>query len=536
MENIVTSFSFLSNKQILFYGYLREFKGKLCYTESKSKKKEGERVELMNEILNFLNLVWDVFLQNITFINLLLGIAIVFFERKSPKSVWAWLLLLYFLPVIGFVFYLLLGAGMKKRKMFRIKEVEDHISEAIRRQEHQLQSLNIEEFDVNLSKYTDMVIYNLKTSGAMLTGDNDIDIITDGNDKFERLIEDIRNAEHFIHIQYYIIKNDVLFERIHRELVKKAAQGVEVRILFDSMGCRTVSHKYWEQLNTEGIKTAEFFPAVLKRLQLRVNYRNHRKIVVIDNKVGYVGGFNIGKEYISLDEKFGYWRDTHLRIQGSGIVGLQLRFLLDWNYAAKENLFKSKKYFEAQHPGNRDGCLMQIISSGPDTARQAIHDNYLRLIHKAKERIYIQTPYFVPDESMMDALLIAVQSGVEVNIMIPCKPDHPFVYWASYSYIGELVLAGAKCYTYDKGFLHAKGIVADGKVFCYGTANMDIRSFALNFEVNAIVYNEKKAKEMEAVFQEDLKDCTEITKDMYMERKLLIRIKEQISRLVSPLL
>ena len=300
----------------------------------------------MNEILNFLNTLWDTMLQNITFINLILGIAIVFFERKSPKSVWAWLLLLYFLPVVGFVFYLLLGADMRKRKMFRIKEVEDHISETIRQQEDQLRSINLEEFDTNLSKYTDMVIYNLKTSGAILTGDNDIDIFTDGNDKFDRLIEDIRNAEHFIHIQYYIIKNDVLFERIRPELVKKAAQGVEVRILFDSMGCRTVSHKYWKQLNAEGIKTAEFFPAILKRLQLRVNYRNHRKIVVIDNKVGYVGGFNIGKEYIGLDDKFGYWRDTHLRIRGTGIVGLQLRFLLDWNYAAKENLFGDKKYFQ----------------------------------------------------------------------------------------------------------------------------------------------------------------------------------------------
>jgi cardiolipin synthase len=337
-------------------------------------------------------------------------------------------------------------------------------------------------------------------------------------------------------MQYYIIKNDVLFERIHKELAKKAAEGVEVRILFDSIGCRSVSSSYWEQLNAEGIKTAEFFPAFLKRLQLRVNYRNHRKIVVIDNKIGYVGGFNIGKEYIGLDEKFGYWRDTHLRLQGSGVVNLHLRFLLDWNYAAKENLFENNKYFGTLHPGDRDNCLMQIVSSGPDTARQAIRDNYLRLIHKAKERIYIQSPYFIPDESVMDALLIAVESGVEVNIMIPCKPDHPFVYWATYSYIGDLVMAGANCYTYDNGFLHAKGIVVDGKVCCFGTANMDIRSFALNFEVNAIIYNEKKAAEMEAVFLKDLDKCTQITKNAYAGRALKIRIKEQISRLLSPVL
>jgi len=493
--------------------------------------------------LNFLNIfrdmgieVWNTIMQNIVFLNLIFSVIIVFFERKTPKSVWAWLLLLHFLPVVGFVFYLLLGTDMKKRKMFRIKEVEDHISDAIRQQEYQLKSLKIEDLDSDISNYTDLILYNLKTSGAVVTSDNDVDILTDGNEKFDRLIEDIRNAKQFIHIQYYIIKNDVLFERIRKELVKKASEGVEVRVLFDSMGCRTVSHDFWRQLNVEGIKTAEFFPAFFKRLQLRINYRNHRKIVVIDNEIGYVGGFNIGKEYISLDEKFGYWRDTHLRIQGSGVLGLHIRFLLDWNYAAKENLFTERKYFETLYPGERDECLMQIISSGPDTARQQIRDNYLQLIHKAKERIYIQTPYFVPDDAVQEALLIAVHSGVEVNIMIPCKPDHMFVYWATYSYIGDLVMAGANCYTYDNGFMHAKGIVVDGKVFCYGTANMDIRSFALNFEVNAIVYSEDKALEMEKSFLRDLKVSTRITKDKYAGRTLKIRMKEQVCRLMSPIL
>ena len=491
---------------------------------------------MMEVVMDFMARLWDVTLQNIVYINLLFCIAIVFFERKSPKSVWAWLLLLYFLPVIGFVFYLLLGANMKKRKMFRIKEVEDHISEAIRQQEHQLKTIDVESFDTNLSNYTDLVLYNLKAGGAVITGDNDVDIFTDGNAKFDQLIEDIKAAKEFIHIQYYIIKNDVLFQRIRKELVQKAKEGVEVRILFDSMGCRTVSRSYWEQLEAEGVKTAEFFPAVLKRLQLRVNYRNHRKIVVIDNKVAYVGGFNVGKEYIGLEDKFGYWRDTHLRIQGTGVLGLQLRFLLDWNYAAKENLFGDRRYFENVEPGSRDNCLMQIISSGPDTKRQRIHDNYLRLITKAKERIYIQTPYFIPDESMLDALMIAIYSGVEVNIMSPCKPDHPFVYWATYSYIGDLVMAGANCYTYDNGFLHAKTLMVDGKVFSCGTANMDIRSFALNFEVNAIIYNEEKAKEMEDIFLADLKFCTKITRNSYAGRTMKIRMKEQISRLLSPVL
>jgi cardiolipin synthase len=282
--------------------------------------------------------------------------------------------------------------------------------------------------------------------------------------------------------------------------------------------------------------TAEFFPALLRRLHLRLNYRNHRKIVVIDNKVGYVGGFNIGKEYVGLDPKFGYWRDTHLRIIGSALMGLQIRFILDWNYAARENLLINSKYFGHVSRGSRDFCEMQIISSGPDNSIQLIRDNYVRLIQKAKTSIYMQTPYFIPDETILNALMIAVRSGIEVNIMIPCKPDHPFVYWATYSYLGDMVMAGANCYTYQNGFLHSKGMIVDSKVLCYGTANMDIRSFMLNFEVNAVIYDDKKALEMEEIFREDLKVCKHITKDVYTARGLVIRLKEQVCRLLSPLL
>ena len=183
-----------------------------------------------------------------------------------------------------------------------------------------------------------------------------------------------------------------------------------------------------------------------------------------------------------------------------------------------------------------ESCEMQIVSSGPDSRFQNVRDTYLRLIAKARKSIYIQTPYFIPDEAMISALTIAVHSGIEVNIMIPCKPDHPFVYWATYSYVGDLVMAGAKCYTYNNGFLHAKGIIVDEMVLCYGTANMDIRSFALNFEVNAVIYDEKKAKEMTAIFKKDLELCRQITKNVYLSRSLVVRLKEQVSRLLSPIL
>ncbi len=487
-------------------------------------------------ILEVLGGIVEFLFEHLIILNMLFAIVIVFFERRDPKSVWAWLLLLYFIPIVGFVFYLFLGTDMHKRKLFRTKEVEDSLNNAIRQQEYSLRTMKPEDLDNDISGYTDLIMYNLTSTGAMLLEENNVDILTDGNVKFETLIRDLEQARHFIHIQYYIIRNDVLFHRICEVLTRKAAQGVEVRVLFDAMGCRAVSHRFWKELNSRGIRTAEFFPAFLRRFHLRINYRNHRKIVVIDNEVAYVGGFNIGKEYIDLDEKFGHWRDTHLRIRGSAVLGLQLRFLLDWNYAARENLLDRADFFAEPAPAVRDHCEMQIISSGPDNTSQQIRDNYLRLIHKARKSIYIQTPYFIPDEAVLSALLIAVRSGISVSLMIPCKPDHPFVYWATYSYVGDLVMAGANCYTYDNGFLHSKGLIVDEKVLCYGTANMDIRSFRLNFEVNAVIYNAKKAKEMVEIFQKDLEDCTQITRDMYAGRKLGVRVKEQVCRLLSPLL
>ena len=490
----------------------------------------------MENILGIIVSVLEFFFGHLVFWNFLFATAIVFFQRRDPKSVWAWLLLLYFIPILGFIFYLFLGQDFRKRKMFRIKELEDQLNEAIRQQEQQLKVTRVEDLDESIKDYRDLIMYNLETSGDMLSNDNDVDFFVDGNEKFKALKEDLRKAEHFIHIQYYIIRNDVLFNQIKDILIEKAAQGVEVRLLFDAMGCRYVNHKVWKELNAKGVKTAEFFPAILGRLQLRINYRNHRKIVVIDNKVAYVGGFNVAKEYIDLDKKFGHWRDTHLRIRGSAVLSLQMRFMLDWNYAAKENLLQNPKMFGGMEPGKRDFCEMQIISSGPDNTAQQIRDNYLRLITKAEKSIYIQTPYFIPDESIFNALMIAIRSGSDVHVMIPCMPDHPFVYWATYSYIGDLVMAGAKCYTYNNGFLHSKGIIVDGKVLCYGTANMDIRSFALNFEVNAIIYDKEKAQEMEKLFQEDLQVCSQITKDFYAGRSLLIRLKEQVCRLLSPLL
>ena len=490
----------------------------------------------MDGFIEGVKLVFSFIWDNLIYINMLFAIIVVFFQRKEPKSAWAWLLILYFVPIIGFVFYMLAGTDMHKRKLFRNKEMEDRISEIVRRQEYHAYSGHLEKQDPRLKGYSDLVLYNLETQGAMLSSNNDIQIFSDGVEKFNALKEDLRNAKEFIHLQYYIIKKDEVFEEIVEILKEKVKEGVEVRVLYDAMGCHSVFKKYWKSLNEAGIETAEFFPAFFGKINLRVNYRNHRKIAVIDNKIGYVGGFNVAKEYIGKDEKIGYWRDTHYRLCGGAVASLHLRFLMDWNYAAKQNLFKEPKYMQLEKYDSKEKCEVQIISSGPDSQLQNIRNNYLRLISKAEKSIYIQTPYFIPDEAVLSALVIAIHSGIEVHIMIPCKPDHLFVYEATCSYVGELVNEGAQCYTYDNGFLHAKVMTVDDKVSICGTANMDIRSYALNFEVAAVVYDENKAREMRLLFEEDVKLSTRITKDMYRKRSLWFKFRERISRMLSPVL
>ena len=475
-------------------------------------------------------------MEHLFVINIIFSLIIIFFRRRNPTTVWAWLLLLYFVPILGFVLYLLLGQDFRKERMFKMKEIEGEIKYAVRRQEESIYRKKLRLRDPELERFKRLILYNLNEGEAVLTDNNDIRIFTDGREKFQALLSEMDHARNYIHVQYYIIKNDELWKEIEEVLVRKVRQGVEVRVLFDSMGCRGMHRSDWARLERAGIKVAEFFPALLGKLQLRINYRNHRKIVVIDGRIGFVGGFNVGREYVGMDKKFGYWRDTHICIEGSAVTSLAVRFVLDWNYAARENLFLEDRLFEIPEyvRGGRDP--VQIISSGPDSSSQEIRDNYLRLIHRARKNIYIQTPYFIPDDDIRDALLIAAKSGIDVRIMIPCKPDHPFVYWATYSYLGEMIEAGARCYTYDNGFLHAKCMCIDGLVTCMGTANMDIRSFSLNFEVNAVVYSARTTEKLMEAFENDITKSTLVTRKMYEQRDLVIRVKEQFCRLLSPVL
>lgn len=482
---------------------------------------------------NILNIV----ILALYFINLIFAILIIFFERKKPESTWSWLFVLSFMPIVGFLLYLLIGQNLSKKKMFMLNTEEDLALKGILRE--QLDNIYdpkhkiLNRFSL---QYKDIITMHISNSEAIYTPNNDLKIFSDGRAKFASLLQDIEGAKSHIHMLYYIFKDDAIGQAILDALTQKAKEGINVKLLIDGLGGRTIRQKSLNEFLNAGGELAFFFPSnkFIRKINTRINYRNHRKIVVIDGKIGYVGGFNVGDEYLGKNPKFGYWRDTHLRIMGQSVYGLQIRFLQDWSFVTKTyNYFEPYMFPEINAVST---IPMQIVSSGPDSEWEQIKNGFLKFINAAETSIYIQTPYFVPDYSIMDALKVAILSGVEVNIMIPSFPDHPFVYWASYSYVGELLAIGAKCYCYNRGFLHAKTIVVDGKIASVGTANWDVRSFKLNFEVNAFIYDEKTALSLLHLFEADIQNSNSLTYEKYLARPLFIKFKESISRLLSPIL
>lgn len=469
-------------------------------------------------------------------LNFILASVVVFLERKDPSSTWAWLLVLFFLPFIGFLLYLIFGQNLARQRLFiweDLKKIgfDDLVkmqTELIKNEEYQFKT-------AAAKKHRDLIFLSLRVNNAILTQNNDIEIFIDGKDKFESLFRDLEQAKDHIHLQYYIFRDDELGMRLIDLLTRKAKEGVKVRVLYDEMGSRRIKKRSFNKLIKAGGEVEVFFPSKIPLVNLRINFRNHRKLVIIDGKIGYVGGFNVGDEYLGLNKKFGYWRDTHLRIVGDAVHAIQIRFILDWNQASERNdIYYAPNYFpETQYPGN---VPVQIVTSGPDSEWESIKNGYIKMISAARKSIYIQTPYFIPDASILDNLRIAALSGVDVRIMIPNKPDHMFVYWATLSYIGELLKAGAKIYIYENGFIHAKMMIIDGEAASVGTANIDVRSFKLNFEVNAFIYDHETSSRLMTIFEDDMKKSRLLTQDEYNNRPLIIRFKESISRLLSPIL
>lgn len=479
--------------------------------------------------------MFKVFTVLIHVVNLLTMAFMIFKEKRSTNSIIAWILILYLAPYVGFIVFILIGRKMNNANMFGFKNAELNTFKSYVNKNEEKNKYNKESL---YEKNKDMILALEAMDYSPYRNDNNVSMYSDGKLFFNELLESLKKAKKSINIEFYIFKNDDIGTKILNVLEEKAKEGVEVRLLYDSVGSRLLNRNVLNKLINEGGKVGEFFPSWLKFININMNFRNHRKIVVIDNNVGFVGGFNVGDEYLGKDSKFGYWRDTHIKFTGSAVNDLNLRFLADWRYATKEEVSLEEIFEANEENSNSNNVGMQIVSSGPNLSdKYEIKMAYLKMIQKAKKYLYIQSPYLIIDNSISDSLKLAAASGVDVKIMIPGKGDHPFVYWANLVYAGDLIKEGIRVFHYDKNaFLHAKTVVIDDEVCSIGTANMDTRSFELNFEVSSFIYSEKIAKEQKYEFENDMKMCEELTLEKYQNRSRIVKIKESLSRLFSDVL
>lgn len=471
----------------------------------------------------------------------------IILENRDPARTVTWLLIFILLPGIGLVIYAVFGRNIRKRKLFKTQKLansikEEKLFENLKEIEElveieqdcikQSKLLN-EDKDENTKKRVISLLLN--TGMFPFTTNNKIDVYIDGIQKFENLIKDIKEAKEHIHLEYFIIKDSDIGRKIKDLLIEKAKEGVKIRILYDDVGCwRFWFHrKYFNEMKKNGIEIQPFLPAKFPVIGGKLNYRNHRKIVVIDGKIGYTGGINIGDEYVGKNKKFGYWRDTHIRIQGTSVYMLQMVFLIDWYYTTRDVIMVKKYFPKMAYCGD---SMVQVVASGPDSDWEAIHYAYFSAICQAKKNIYIETPYFIPDESILRALKSAALSGVDVRIIFPKIADHKIVNSASYSYFDDILRSGGKVYLYTKGFIHSKIVIIDDKIASTGSANMDLRSFMLNFEINAFIYDKKVVEIMTKDFFDDLDNSEEIKDADFSERNFAIKVKESIARLFSPIL
>lgn len=477
----------------------------------------------------------------ITYVIVLILVCLrIIYDTRSTTKTLAYLLFAVFVPIFGMIFYFSFGINYRHRKMYSKKLYENddlavkfqqrilHYSEQTFRQNHATVISNKE-----------LAFMVLKDSMSPLTANNAVKLLINGEQKFPEVLQAIKNAKHHIHIEYYIYEDDAIGRAIEAALIDKAKEGITVRFIYDDFGSRDIRKKIVPRLKENGVSAFPFLKVHFMLFANRLNYRNHRKIIVIDGQTAFVGGINVSDRYINgtPDTKQVYWRDTHLRIDGPGTQYLQYLFLCDWNFCANEVLQPDSDFFPAAPTTTgTDNKIVQIAASGPDSESPTILFSILQAINLATSEILITSPYFIPGESLLDALTIASLSGISVKLLVPGQSDSILVNAAARSYYNDLLSAGVEIYQYQKGFVHAKTMVTDKKVAMVGTANMDFRSFDLNFEVNAIVYDTTIARELSSVFYEDLKDARKIDRIKWAARPLYKHLLEKAARLLSPLL
>lgn len=457
---------------------------------------------------------------------------VIFLENRHPTQTLTWIIVLGSFPLVGFFFYILFGRNYRKERMFRKKYFLDKQAflkfegESDPKSEEKMRKMG--DHQRRLFKLAQK-IGNSPISFATYTK-----TLTNGTETFRNILNEMKKATHHIHLEYYIVRDDNIGREIKNLLILKAKEGVKIRFLYDDVGCWKLSKTYINELKNGGIEMVPFGPVRLPFLNNKFNFRNHRKIIVIDGSVGFVGGLNIGDEYLGLNKHFGFWRDTHLMLKGEAVRSLQLIFLQDWYYMTNHS-FLTSEYLSPELRENIHGGV-QLISGGPDNEHSVIKNIFFSMITSAKKSVWIASPYFIPDEDIFSSLKVAALSGIDVRILVPQRPDKRIVFHASRSYFPELMEAGVRIFEYKRGFMHSKIVIVDDEIASIGTSNMDMRSFHLNFEVNAFLYRTRSTQKLVNDYVKDLKSSTEIDLETFKKRHIGLRLLESTSRVLSPLL
>ncbi|WP_078555168.1 cardiolipin synthase [Bacillus alkalicellulosilyticus] len=457
---------------------------------------------------------------------------VIFLENRNPTKTLTWLIVLGVFPLVGFFFYLMTGQNYRKQKSFTEKAIQDE--QAFEKIEGNRQ---LQEEQIQKMRGHQQLLFRLahRLGNNPISFSTETKVLTDGKETFAHILQALKLAKHHIHLEYYIVRHDTIGQEIKDVLIEKANAGVEVRFLYDAVGSWKLSKSYIKDLKNAGVEVVAFSPVKLPYLTNKINYRNHRKIIVIDGHVAFVGGLNIGDEYLGKNQYFGLWRDTHLYVRGEAVRTLQLIFLQDWYYVTREALLRPSYLSPVLIDEGKDGGV-QMIASGPDKRWEIIKKLFFSMITSAKQSIWIASPYFIPDEDILSALKIAALSGIDVRILVPNRPDKKIVFYASRSYFPELLEAGVKIYEYNRGFMHSKIIIVDNEIASIGTSNMDMRSFHLNFEVNAFLYQTKSVTTLVSDYIYDLEHSNQLSLEVFKTRSIYYRIIESTSRLLSPLL
>lgn len=452
-------------------------------------------------------------------------IIVIISENRNPIKTISWIMVLVFLPIVGLVIYGFFGQDYTKRRTIS-KRMYSKIKK------RPLAELNSSELVHYPSQHLELIKLLRNLNQAPLLYGSSVDFFVAGRDKFDSLFRDIDKATDHIHVEYYVWDDDVVGNHFKNLLIRKSAEGVKIRIIVDAVGSWRLRRSFYEEFRSAGIEVEEFMKVKFPMFTSHVNYRNHRKIVVIDGRIGYVGGMNVADRYIN-GVSWGNWRDTHVRIEGKGVQGLQSVFLIDW-FLVSKSLITARKYFPLLDKFGDN--LMQIASSGPYSSAREILQGFMHAIFSAKSSIFIQTPYFIPPEGLLEALISASARGVDVRLMVSRKSDTVMVQLASRSYFKKLMIAGIKVYFYEPGFMHSKLTVIDDSLTLIGSANFDIRSFEQNLEVEAFIYNKETALRGKEIFIEDQKSSTAIVLRDWVKRPVWLRFKESFVRLFTPLL